>query len=446
MNGLNKNFINDYKILNTAIIGIECEFFSNYSYIKTLELLNLEFDPIEIWGINKYHSEFPVTENIFKIEPDYSGGSEMIELITGPMPQLSAKIIIQKILNFIQKNGYTNEHSSIHINISFNDCDIKFLNPIKLILNFNEDYIYSKFQNRRNNIYAQSIKRIIPFEDFEDSEIGLNFTIGSLQLPDDTKYYGINLQKKQKGQLEYRYIGGEKYEYKEDYISEIVDYMVLQTKKAILEELNEEDNIKLLSYLDDNINQFKSYKTYDDFLSNIKEIEIEIDKNRDYNVIKMSQEKLYKKLFEIIKSCENIKNATINYNSITNRLEIVNAIINNIHYLNGVDFVECQLTNVTLYNCDIIDCVVETGHIYNCNIFESKITNCKLNNVNAMEWSKLYNCMFDGKFLDCYMENGVFRSGQLGENAQIENNVKMSNKSDFQSIYNPTDKTIKKLK
>jgi hypothetical protein len=48
MNGLNKNFINDYKILNTAIIGIECEFFSNYSYIKTLELLNLEFDPIEI--------------------------------------------------------------------------------------------------------------------------------------------------------------------------------------------------------------------------------------------------------------------------------------------------------------------------------------------------------------------------------------------------------------
>jgi hypothetical protein len=86
MNGLNKNFINDYKILNTAIIGIECEFFSNYSYIKTLELLNLEFDPIEIWGINKYHSDFHVTENIFKIEPDYSGGSEMIELITGPMP------------------------------------------------------------------------------------------------------------------------------------------------------------------------------------------------------------------------------------------------------------------------------------------------------------------------------------------------------------------------
>jgi hypothetical protein len=48
-----------------------------------------------------------------------------------------------------------------------------------------------------------------------------------------------------------------------------------------------------------------------------------------------------------------------------------------------------------------------------------------------MEWTKLYNCMFDGKFLDCYMENGIFRSGQLGENAQIKNNVKMSNKSDF---------------
>jgi len=445
MDSFNSRFISNWKELSTAKIGLELEFFSNHSYIKTLELLNLEFSPIEIWGFNQYHSDFEVTDKQFKIEPDFSGGSEMIELITGPATWIESRIILIKALNFIKKYGYTTDYCSIHINISFTDVSVNNLNPIKLILNFNEDFVYDKFPARRNNIYARSIKWIVPFEDWEDSEIALNSIVQCVQIPDDTKYYGINIQKKWMGYLEYRYIGGADYENKIDEILSLMDYFVIQTKKAITDELVPEDNIKLLSYLEDNINWFKQYKTYNDFLANIDGIKIEIDQNPDYQTICSSWDKFKKKLFDIIKSCDTIKNAVINYNSTTNRLEIVDAVIGNIHYLKGVDFVNCQIKDCTLYYCDIIDSTINAGHIYNSKIFESKLNGCKLSNCDATEWSELIKCMFDGGLIDCIMKDGVFRSGEIGPDAQIDSTVKMSNKSDFWSI-SPKDKMIKGLK
>lgn len=443
MNTFNSRFITNYKDLSTASVGCEFEFMSNYSYIKTLELLNLEFSPIEIWGMNQYHSGFEITDQKWLIEPDFSGGSEMIELITKNQDWLSARITLIKMMNFIKKNGYTNEYCSIHINISFTDVSVHDLNPIKLILNFNEDFIYDKFPDRRNNIYARSIKWIVPFEDWEDSEIALNSIIQCVQIPDDTKYYGINIQKQKLGYLEFRYIGGANYENKTDDVLTLMDYFIMQTKKAIIDELIPEDNIKLLSYLEDNINWYKQYKTYNDFLANIEGIKIEIDQNPDYQTICASWDKLKNKLFQIIKSCDSIKQAVINYNETTNRLEIVNAIISNIHYLKDVDFINCQIKDCTLYYCDIIDSTIDNGHIYNSKIYESKLNGCKLSNCDALEWTELMKCMFDGGLIDCIMKDGVFRSGQIGNDANIDQTVKMSNKSDFWSI-SPENK-LKKL-
>ncbi len=441
MNSFNSRFINNWKELIHTKIGVEFEFYSNHSFIKTLELLNNNFSPIEVWAFNQYHSDFDVTDKKFKIEPDYSGGSNMIELITGPLNWIDARVILIKMLEFIKTNGYTDEHCSVHINISFDDMNVIAINPLKLILNFNEDYVYEKFPSRRNNIYAKSIKWIVPFEDWDDSETAINSIIQSVKLPDDTKYYGINLQKRFKNYLEFRYIGDENYENKTDDILNLMDYFIIQTRKAIGAELTDEDNIKLMSYLEQNINWFKQYKTYDDFLANIHGISVEVDRSNEYNMVKMSWDKLKNKLFEIVKSCDNIKNAVINYNTTTGRLEVVDAIINKIHYLKGVDLINCQITECAIYNCDIIDSRIENGHLYNCNIYETKLINVKLSNCNALEWSELNDCMFDGGVLDCKMIGGVFRSGELRENADLESDVKMANKSTFWKI-SPIDKKI----
>ena len=68
-----------------------------------------------------------VRKETFKLEPDNSGGTGMIELVTGPLPFVEAKIIMAKTLKWIRENGKTNERCSIHINIAF---DGKKLGPI----------------------------------------------------------------------------------------------------------------------------------------------------------------------------------------------------------------------------------------------------------------------------------------------------------------------------
>lgn len=447
MNSFSNKYINNFNDLKDSIVGLEVEFFSNFNFIKTLEKLNNTFIGKEVWGINQYHSDFTPTEDIFKIEPDYSGGSEMIELITGPMKWAEARLILIQMLVFIRQNGYTDEHCSIHINVSFNkesNIDIYNLNLIKLLLNFNEDFIYNKFPTRRGNIYARSISQIIPFTDWNDPEIAFNVILNSLKLPDDTKYYGINVNKKFEGYLEYRYIGGTDYETKIDEVLELFDYFILQTKKAIVDPLNEEDKIKLLAYLERNINWYKQYNSYDEFLGNIDGINIQIDKNGDYKTVKMSWDKFKTQLFNFIQNTNDISETLINYNSTTNRLEIVGAHLKDISNVYSVDFIDCNISNCTLYNCDIVNSNINLGHIHNTNIYDSKIENSKLMDCKATEFTELNNCVFDGGQLNCVMKNGVFRSGQIMQDAEIDNTVKMSNKDSFWQV-DPSSKKIKGL-
>lgn len=443
MDTFNSRFMNAWKELSKAKVGIEFEFFSNHSYVKTVEMLNLALQPVEVWGFNAYHTAFEVTDRTFKIEPDFSGGSEMVELITGPMTWMDARMTIIKMLEFIKKNGYTDDHCSVHINVSLEDMEVKDLNVIKMILSLDEDFVYSKFPSRRNNIYARSIKWIVPFEGFTDTDGAINSIMGGFSLPDDTKYYGVNFQKKWKNYLEFRYIGGADYQNKSEDILALMDYFILQTRLAITDHLTQEDMLRLSSYLDDNINWMKRYKTYDEFLANIDGMKIVVDLVDEYTTVKNTWDKFKTKLFDVIKGCDTIQNATINYNSVTGRLEIIEATISDIYYIKGVDFVNCQIKSATFHNCDVIDSDIEEAHIYNTNIYESRILNSKLMNCKATEWSVLTGCMFDGGLLDCVMKEGVFRSGQLGENADMEPTVKIATKSTFWNIDPGTKKTDK---
>ena len=169
MQKYSEKYINDSDILKKAIIGIEFEFFTNdISFYKTLELLNQELSPVKVWGFKEYHSEFTPDENNFKLEPDYSGSANMCELITGPLDYYTAKYYLVKISKFIQKYGYTNDKSSIHYNVSFgSNGNLNDLNILKMILNLDEDEIYNIYPSRKGNVYAKSIRSIVPYKDYE---------------------------------------------------------------------------------------------------------------------------------------------------------------------------------------------------------------------------------------------------------------------------------------
>ena len=110
-------FLNKSSKLKNSIVGMEFEFYmKDLSFYKTMELLNKELSPVKVYGFRQYHSDFTPDDKNFKIEPDLSGGSNMVELVTGPMEYNDAKFFLVKISKFIENYGYTNEKSSIHFN------------------------------------------------------------------------------------------------------------------------------------------------------------------------------------------------------------------------------------------------------------------------------------------------------------------------------------------
>ena len=158
-------------ILQDSLVGIEFEFYSDKSLENTQkELAQLLGKKIRLE--DKAHSDFVPTDKEFKIEPDMSGGKGLMELVTGPTPYSVARNIILKTLGWIQENGYTTEKSSIHLNLSFDPKKtnkpslISKMDTLKFILGFNENEVYKLFPNRKDSVYAKSVKWITPKIDY----------------------------------------------------------------------------------------------------------------------------------------------------------------------------------------------------------------------------------------------------------------------------------------
>jgi hypothetical protein len=79
------------EVLNASQMGIEFEFYSNLELDETHKSVS-EILGRKIKLEDKAHSDFQPSADVFKMEPDMSGGAGLIELVTGPMPYRSARL------------------------------------------------------------------------------------------------------------------------------------------------------------------------------------------------------------------------------------------------------------------------------------------------------------------------------------------------------------------
>jgi hypothetical protein len=421
-------FLNQAHKLKFAKLGFEFEFYmKDISFYKTLELLNQELSPVKVWGFREYHSDFTPDAKNFKIEPDLSGGSSMVELITGPLDYYDAKYYLIKIIKFIQNYGYTNEKSSIHFNLSFNDeKDLNNLNALKLILNIDEDEIYRCYPSRKDNVYAKSIKKIIPYKEYDFFNIPIGVIKNNLRLPSD-KYFGINFlninNDKETQRLEFRYIGGKDYEKNIGQLVYFMDRFITNVYDSIDTDFNSQDADKLSEYLSKNISQFKNFSKYDNFIVDFPTIQIQIDQNGSYDIISSYYTKIFSKIFNIVDSSDSIKDCIINYVTSTQIMEVVDADIKSTSTIRGYDFINCNVEGIFedcfFVGTDIINSQISKSKLQYSDATNSKILNCKI------ESSQLTNCYFMEGYLNGDMFGGVFRSGKLGPGATMDSDVKV---------------------
>ena len=436
MKKYSETFINNTDTLKKARVGFEFEFFmKDLSYYKTMELLNQYLAPVKVWGFKKYHSDFTPDSENFKIEPDLSGGANMVELVTGPMSYFEGKFYLIKILKFIQMYGYTTGKSSIHFNLSFLpefDKDLNDLNMLKLILNVDEDEIYRVFPSRKDNVYAKTVKKVIPFKEYDFNNIPIDSVKNNIRLPED-KYYGINFlhinNPKETQRLEFRYIGGKDYEKNIGQILYFLDRFIIDVHDSIDASFNNQDIEKLEEYLDLNISNFKNFSKYDNFIVDFPTVSLQIDQFYNYDVVNAYYDKIYPKLYNLVDSTDSLKDCIINYVTTTQTIEVIDGNIKATQNIKGYDFINCRISDGIFENCHFVNSEIDDSQLIKSKVHGSNINNSKVLNT-SVEASELNDCFFMNGYLNADMYGGVFRSGKLGPFGNISSDTKIVTDSD----------------
>lgn len=397
-------------ILNASQIGVEFEFYSNHGLEETRDMLKVLLGR-DIRIETKAHSDFQPDDKTFKMEPDMSGGKGLIELVTGAIPYRNARIMIIKMLAWIRENGYTTERSSIHLNLSFqkdylDDKNIvSKMNTLKFILEFNEDQVYKLFPNRKDSIYAKSIKWVMPKNDsfyFDSSLISqMNFNFPN------TKYYGVNFEKKIKNYLEFRYIGGKDYENKQDNILYLVDRFIVQMWKSCSEhEFTENNKIELKKILNKNLPFREIIADYKNLKKHYPSIDIMVDIQEIDSVIRLYWDRIKHKVVSLI-SLGGMTEGIINYDSDIGKLQVKDGKFPVCYEIDDVDLVDCEVT----------------GNIFNSNIHSSIITKSILKRCNLYNGTESYDSKIESSYVhascvakNCYIfgRDGVFKGKAIG--------------------------------
>ncbi len=407
-------------------IGLEFEFFANEGLEKVKDSLSNTLNK-QIRIEEKAHSEFSPTEDIFKLEPDNSGGTGMIELVTGPMPFVESKLIIAKTLKWIRENGSTNERCSIHINVAFDGkklgtpVNVSKLDIGKFVLNFDENKIYEAFPNRKDSVYAKSIKFIVPLSGMTqpspEKRLWKNYMFVT------EKYYGVNFSKLPKNYIEFRYLGGKDYEKKYNTIMNLTEHFVLSLYESLMNPKYTDKDLKVLDkLLEKHKGVVQSYKTYQAFKKQFPNINLMVDLKTYDQIIEMYYPKMREKIFELLTKAD-LKSGLINYDSDTGRMQIKNAELMRCFEISGVDIVDSKIQG-NIIRCDLFTCELVNSSMTECNLFgASDTTDCKIEdsyvsrNVMCKD-SYIYGMrgVFSGE-----MEGGIFRKGRATKLARFEN-------------------------
>lgn len=414
-----------YEVLNNSNVGFEFEFYSNHNIEETATLLSRALNR-KIRIEYKAHSDFQPDQSTFKLEPDNSGGKNLVELVTGALPFRDAKLLMHRVLRWVNENGYTNERSSIHLNISFSEKKygrnfLTKINPLKFILEFDEDLVYKTFPERAGVVYAKSIKYVLPqakyhFASFE------NINPHHFIFPKE-KYYGVNFEKLAKNYLEFRYLGGKDWEKKGSDIDTLLEHFIISLYKCARNPgFTYENNIELKKILEYHKKVIEAYDSYDNFKKNYPKIGFLVDLNSDDQIIKLYWGKIRERLYKILGE-GNLHDGIINYNSDTGRIQIKDADLMKAYKLEYLDLFNCKVRGY-IEKCDIFECEIDNADMVEVNLFntsEAKFSKLKDSYVNNS--CVLDNCYFYGKngMMNGTMNDGIFREGKITHYSTLNN-------------------------
>jgi hypothetical protein len=408
-----------FEIFQKTKVGFEIEFFSDLKDRNIASFLKDSLNRKVVLGKTKtsigkdkigYHTKIKIDEEKFKLEKDFSGGPMMYELVTSPLPYFEAKKVLISALDTIKEIGWVNDNSAIQINISFDDqeCQIMYINILKFCLNFYmlEKEIFKDFPVRKNNIYSESITKIMPdISSLTMDPKDLKVSTTKVKLPTNSKYFGVNFQHMMKDNyLEFRYLGGRNYLKKS---SKIVDYLekfvLFSYDQAVNREVTDRDEEMFNRVITAHFERMKFFNDLESFQKRFKNIHLFVDLETDPSYIQLRFESMKPFLYELIIN-NNLKEGYINLDTDVSKYQIKDATIKKGLNLHNIEFVNCDLEGV-YENCDFYNCTIENALMFDCG----------LHGYSEVKYSKLIDTSSNtvSTFDNCFIRNDKQRIGGI---------------------------------
>jgi RNA binding exosome subunit len=427
MNGRKSKHYSVLEVLNFSNIGMCWQFYSTK-----------ESDFI-VSALSKCISKNIVLTNECKYEPSYSN-TILLKEYEAKKSRYQLKIasenyhailpIVDSVSKWLSENTQTAHDTNLKVSLSFNHRhldtleSISQMNPTRLVLKFDENFIYSRFPEQKYSPYALSIKTLSPISTYvNESDVAKNIDY-MLTLP-AAKYYGIDFSNYTQGILEYNYIGGKNYPKKLQEIKEILEYIIIKTYQSLNEDAEfytafEMEEMKRITEGFSKIQM--SYYDPDIFLKEFENIKLFIDLKTSTQTIKSFWTTLRKPLFEMILN-GHLREGQFNYDTEVGKFQLRKGKVGGT-LLKNIDFIKCEITGV-LENCTFMNCNVVNSRVYNSKFIDgNKLINSYAEAVSINKHNEVTNSYIinTDEVINCPIKESVIKFATVGRGMTLDEN------------------------
>jgi hypothetical protein len=430
---MNFGSFQDNIVQASCYVSFDIDFYCKFSIDKVAEKFGIILkERIEVVD----EKNFEPSEGRFYIVKSYGYGKERYRFYTDNLIYSRARIVLISAFGVIKEFGYTDSSCIVDVNISFDknisNLDIRKLNILKFVLEFNEEMAFRFFPSQKDSIYVKSIKNISPENKFYRSE-SANLRDFNYVLP-NMKFFGVVFDRVKDGVLKFRYIGGEKYEYKITEALDLIGIYIDFIKKVLFDpaysQKNKDDFKKIIKQSDKLLLAYESSTKFRELYPDIK---LTIDMDENDQILKSKYVKFRDDIFDLL-AASDITKGEINYDSALSKIQAQN-LKGHIYEIEDWEFVNCELSIEFAKNCNFFECVLTDSSISRSNIYRySKVKKSKMKDTYINRTCEVTDTFISGEqsMVDGKIVRGKIIGGRIGNHSQISPETE---KIDFIKVY-----------
>lgn len=411
------------EVLNFSDVGLVFEFYSTKKTNFIVENIGRSVGKNIILTNELKYS--PTYSNSILIK-EYDATRSRYQLHIAPENYHSIIPVIDEITKWINENCETTFDTNLKISLSFNHRNLQTLdsisrmNPSRLILKFDENFVYERFPERKNSPYCISIKNLVPTKIYINEQ-DIETNIVQILTTPYNDYYGINFKNYTQGILECNYVGGKDYAANPKQIKDVLEYFILKSYQSINEEeLNEFEINEVKRLTKDFEKNQMSYWDPEIFLNEFKDLKVYIDLQHSKQILKTYWSRIRNPLFEMIIS-GGLREGQFNFDSEIGVIQLRKCKING-GVLKNTDLISCEISGI-LENCALVNCSVNKARLYNSKLIknnkinESYIENSTANNSNKIHKSFILN---NEEVINCQVTESIIKFATPGKNIKVD--------------------------